>query len=123
MEPIQVLSTPKTAFNKNRRISDLIRAQIQHLKHLEDKLPAEMREQIPQHPIVTENDAARYIAPMTRLLRTQGRTNAVPANVVTQTGKAKSPVPIRSSQSLDIAASAKQARPKTGAASRKGKKR
>ena len=117
MEPIHVPSTPRTAFNKNRRMSDLIRAQIQHLKHLEDKLPAQLRQQIPQHPIVTEDDAARYIAPMTRLLRAQGTTSAVPSNLVTPRN-AKRPVPIRSPRSLDIAASEKQVKPKTGPESR-----
>jgi hypothetical protein len=72
MDPIHVPGPPKEAFNKNRRVSDLIRAQVNHLKHLEAKLPANLRQGIPQHPIVTEDDAARYIAPMTRLLRGQG---------------------------------------------------
>jgi hypothetical protein len=72
MDPIHVPGPPKEAFNKNRRVSDLIRAQVNHLKHLESKLPPNLRQGIPQHPIVTEDDAARYIAPMTRLLRAQG---------------------------------------------------
>jgi len=120
MEPIHVPPTPSQAFNKNRRISDLIRAQVQHLKHLENKLPAEVRQQLPQHPIVTEDDAARYIAPMTRLLRSLGTASALPANVV-PLSKAK-PQPSLSSQSLNIAASAKKAKSKTDIVSRKGKK-
>lgn len=78
MEPIHVLAPPKEAFNKNRRISDLIRAQINHLKHIEYKLPEGLRQAIPQHPIVTENDAALYIAAMTRLLRAQPVAAAAP---------------------------------------------
>ena len=35
MEPIHVPGPPKEAFNKNRRVSDLIRAQVNHLKHIE----------------------------------------------------------------------------------------
>jgi hypothetical protein len=68
MEPILVPGPPKTAFDKNRRMSDLIRKQIEHFKHLEEKLPPEVRATLPQHRIVTEDDAARYIAPMTQLL-------------------------------------------------------
>ncbi len=37
MEPIHVPGPPKEAFNKNRPISDLIRAQVNHLKHVEAK--------------------------------------------------------------------------------------
>jgi hypothetical protein len=75
MDPIHVPGPPKEAFNKNRRVSDLIRAQVKHLKHIESKLPPDLRQRIPQHPIVTEDDAARYIAPMTRLLRAQAITD------------------------------------------------
>ena len=121
MEPIHVLPTPSQAFNKNRRISDLIRAQVQHLKHLENKLPAEVRQQLPQHPIVTEEDAARYIGPMTRLLRSLGTASALPANVV-PLSRAKPQQPSLPSQSLNIAASAKKAKSKTDIVSRKGKK-
>ena len=74
MDPIHVPGPPKEAFNKNRRVSDLIRAQVNHLKHIEAKLPPSLRQGIPQHPIVTEDDAARYIAPMTQLLRAQSAT-------------------------------------------------
>ena len=66
MEPIVVPETPKSAFNKNRRVSDLIRKQVEHFKHLEGKLPPEIRASLPQHAIVSEDDAARYIAAMTR---------------------------------------------------------
>lgn len=68
MEPIPVPGPSKTAFDKNRRMSDLIKKQVEHFKHLEEKLPPEVRARVPQHRIVTENDAARYIAPMTQLL-------------------------------------------------------
>jgi len=50
MDPIHVPGPPKEAFNKNRRVSDLIRAQVNHLKHIESKLPANLRQGIPQHP-------------------------------------------------------------------------
>ncbi|MGH9695574.1 MAG: hypothetical protein ACRD5Z_15590, partial [Bryobacteraceae bacterium] len=58
-------------------MSDLIKAQIRHFKHLEQKLPPEHRTALPQHHIITEDDAARYIAPMTRLLRSRSAPAAV----------------------------------------------
>lgn len=69
MEPIIVPAVPKESFNKKRRISDLIRQQVAHLKHVEQGLPEADRVAVPQHGIVTEADAALYIAAMTRLLR------------------------------------------------------
>lgn len=97
MDVINVPAPPKEAFNKHRRISDLIRAQIIHLKHLEEKLPANQRVGLPQHAIVTENDAALYIAAMTRLLRGE----AQPA-----TKSKKRVVPIRTAAPVEIAAAA-----------------
>jgi len=70
MEPIPVPGPPKSAFDKNRRMSDLIKKQVEHFKHLEEKLAPEVRATLPQHRIVSEDDAARYIGPFTRLLRT-----------------------------------------------------
>lgn len=82
MEIIHVPAPPREAFNKHRRVSDLIRKQVEHFKHLENKLPADLRGSIPQHHVVTEDDAARYIAAMTRLLRSQsapaGQAKAAP---------------------------------------------
>ena len=43
MEPILVPGPPKEAFRKLRPVSDLIRSQVNHFKHLEAKLPAEVR--------------------------------------------------------------------------------
>jgi hypothetical protein len=103
MEPILVPRPPKEAFNKNRRVSDLIRAQVNHLKHVEFKLPAHQRHAIPQHPITTEDEAARYIASMTRMLRTSGGPVAAPAAT-----SVKQPTPIRSAQGLDLAAAAEK---------------
>jgi hypothetical protein len=111
MEPILVPGPPKEAFNKNRRVSDLIRAQVNHLKHIESKLPASLRDGIPQHPIVTEDDAARYIASMTRLLRAQA--NAAPQVATPSTGPTLVPPPAPHpanaalpTQGLELAASA-----------------
>jgi len=133
MEPIHVPRTPSQAFNKNRRVSDLIRAQTNHLKHVEEKLSPTLRQHIPQHAIVSEEDAARYIAAMTRLLRSQDSDSVAQKPV-----SIKQPIPIRSREVLDIAAGAEQAaapskakratsgklssKSKTGSSSRKEKK-
>jgi len=127
MEAIHVPPPPARAFNKNRPISDLIRAQINHLKHLEEKLTADLRQQIPQHAIVSEDDAAQYIAAMTRLLRSQASPAAVVASA--SPTAAKKAIPIRPAQGLDIAAAGEKLKPasKKKAASPKspgkGKKR
>ncbi len=68
MEPILVPGPPASAFNKHRRASDLIKKQVEHFKHLEAKLSAEERAELPNHAIVSEDDAARYIAAFTRYL-------------------------------------------------------
>ena len=69
MEIIQVPPPSKEAFHKGRPMSDLIKAQVKHFKHVEEKLSPQHREKIPQHRITTENEAAVYITAMTRLLR------------------------------------------------------
>ena len=112
METIHVPGPPKQAFNKNRRISDLIRAQVNHLKHVEASLPAEQRSGIPQHAITTEADAASYIAAMTNLFKAKAAAPAAPvAPPIPAT-----PVPIKPATpistapvALDIAASASPA--------------
>ncbi len=103
MEPIRVPGPPIQAFNKNRPISDLIRAQTNHLKHIEQSLSPSQRQQIPQHAVVTEADAANYIAAMTRLFQTRGAAAAPPAVV---RSSRRQPIPIRSEQVLQLAASA-----------------
>lgn len=100
MDVIEVPAPPKEAFNKHRRISDLIKAQIKHLKHLEEKLPANVKAKLPQHAVVTENDAAIYIAAMTRLLRGQA------VAVEDAPKRKKKVVEIRPAAGLDLAAAA-----------------
>ena len=75
MKEIVVPAPPKEAFNKHRRMSDLIKKQVEHFKFLEHKLAPEQRSVLPQHAITTEDEAARYIAAMTRLLLA-GKTGA-----------------------------------------------
>ncbi|WP_158752071.1 hypothetical protein [Acidobacterium sp. S8] len=99
MEPIEVPVPPKHAFNKQRPISDLVKKQIEHFKHLEAKLPAEVRAALPQHRIITEDDAARYIAPMTQFLVSGKVSGKVPVKT-----RPKTITQIRPAEGLSIAA-------------------
>jgi hypothetical protein len=111
MEPILVPSPPREAFNKNRPISDLIRKQVEHFKHIEEKLPLDIRAIMPQLSIVTESDAARYISAMTGYLVTRPVTKT-PQTPNLQTPKKIAPVkshtPIRPTPPLSLAAAAQK---------------
>lgn len=68
MEPIRVPRPPKEAFNKQRRVSDLIAKQVEHFRHVEAKLSDAQRASLPQGHIRTEHEAAQYISAVTQLL-------------------------------------------------------
>jgi hypothetical protein len=107
MEVIHVPPPSREAFNKSRPMSDLIKAQVKHFKHLEEKLSPQERRSIPQHRITTENDAAQYIAAMTQLLR-QG--TSVPAvKKATRPIEMKPPKRKKPLEGLAIAASTEPA--------------
>ena len=109
MEVIHVPPPSKQAFHKGRPISDLIKAQVRHFKHVEDKLAPEHRDKSPQHRITTENEAAQYITAMTRLLRSSvSEKPAAPKLVPIATKKSAPQTPAKG---LAIAAS--QARTNT----------
>jgi hypothetical protein len=111
MEPIPIPSVPSEAFNKNRRISDLVRKQVEHFKHIEEKLPADVRAKLPQEEIVTEADAARYIAPITSYLLSRPRPKPLAKKAVA----IKPPAPVRTGKSLALAAAAAPALKKSSA--------
>jgi len=71
MQPIRVPRPPKEAFNKDRPVSDLIRSQVEHFRHVENKLSPEQRNALPQGYIRTEHEAAQYVSAMTQLLLSQ----------------------------------------------------
>jgi len=104
MEPILVPGPPREAFNKNRRMSDLIRHQVLHFKHIEEKLPSDVRRSLPQHQIVSEDDAARYIASMTKLLLSRRQPAVVP--IAKTKAKTRTLLPVRRDTGLAIAAAA-----------------
>jgi hypothetical protein len=78
MEPIRVPAPSPSAFNKGRRVSDLLDAQLKHFQHLEKKLKLNIPVSAAED-IHTEAGAARYIAQITTAIRT--RATAAPSGV------------------------------------------
>jgi len=74
---IRVGAPPKSAFNQDRPISDLIRSQVEHLKHVEERLTPEQRSMLPGDEIRTEAEAAKYIAAMTAVLQSGARAEQI----------------------------------------------
>jgi hypothetical protein len=109
MDPIVVPAPPREAFNKHRPISDLIRNQVEHFKHVEQKLPDDVRQKLPSHAITTEDEAARYIHAMTAYLLSRPR----PKQVAKKAVAIKPPAPPLPSQPLALAAAAAPARKKS----------
>ena len=120
MEVIVVPPTPKEAFHKGRPMSDLIKAQVKHFKHVEYKLSPEQREKIPQHRITTENEAAIYITAMTRLLRSG--VNQQPANPKLVPIAAKKSSSRTPAKGLAIAASGATTKPRKKSKTKSKKK-
>lgn len=93
MEPIVVPAPPRQAFNKHRPISDLIRNQVEHFKHVEQKLPDDVRQKLPSHAITTEDEAASYIHAMTAYLLSRPRPKPAAKKAVTFEPRAPIPSP------------------------------
>jgi len=79
VDPILVPAPPRSAYNENRRVSDLLFSQLKHFQHVAQKrgtleIPAAL-----SRDIYTEGGAARYIAAVTRALR--GTVSPQPAEV------------------------------------------
>jgi hypothetical protein len=70
---VRIPKPPRSAMNKKRPISDLIKAQLRHIQHAESaRLPKEERSGVKIQDIRTEAQAASYIAAITKLLHPQG---------------------------------------------------
>lgn len=69
MDPVLVPAPPRSAYNENRRVSDLLFSQIKHFQHVEVKHGALGIPPAIARDIYTEAGAARYIAAVTRALR------------------------------------------------------
>jgi hypothetical protein len=71
---IRVPIPQPSSFNRDRPISDLIKAQLLHIAHAESaRLPREQRDGRKPEDIRTEAEAASYIAAVTRVLHPQGQ--------------------------------------------------
>src|SRR5437764_557517 len=68
--------TPNTAFNKNRRPSDLLREQIEHLEWAAHPTAERRPGMLPKVTVKTEGQAAERIATLTAAVLTQARENA-----------------------------------------------
>ncbi len=84
MDPIEVPAPPRSAYNPNRRVSDLLLGQLSHFQHLEQKHEGLKIDPALGRDIHTEAGAARYIAAITRALR--GEASAAPAGVAVMPG-------------------------------------
>jgi hypothetical protein len=65
---ISVAKPPASAFNPNRPLSDLIKAQIIHLQEAEKRLPVRRQTNVYINAIETEGEAADYIGKVTAAL-------------------------------------------------------
>jgi hypothetical protein len=79
VDPILVPAPPRSAYNQNRRVSDLLFSQLKHFQHVVQKhgalgIPADL-----ERDMYTEGGAALYIAAVTRALR--GTVSPQPADV------------------------------------------
>jgi hypothetical protein len=102
VEPIPVPAPPKSSFNKNRRVSDLLLSQVKHFQHVAQKLSLKVEPAL-EADIYTEGGAARYIAAITRALRSG--LQPLKGKPVVEIRRATRP-PRRQPTTLDLAAAA-----------------
>jgi len=72
MAVIKVPQPPKSAFNKNRPVSALLKHQILHLHEAEKRFPPAQHSGIYINAIKTEGEAAAYIQKVTVRLHPEG---------------------------------------------------
>jgi hypothetical protein len=124
---IRVPRPPKESFNKQRPVSDLIRKQVEHFRHVESKLSAVQRAGLPQGHIRTEQDAAQYIAAMTELLlATSAAATQSPARPIVMPARSTQParglVLAAAAESTESSASNPKDKRRASRTSRKGEK-
>jgi len=74
---------PKNAFNPNRPVSALLKAQIEYLHEAEKRLPLQYHSEIYVNAIKTEGEAAQYIRQVTEAIHeAHGNAAAARARVV-----------------------------------------
>lgn len=65
---IPVPKPPKSAYDPDRQMSSLLKAQVDHLREAESKLPLRYRSELYVRAIQTEGEAARYIRDVTQAI-------------------------------------------------------
>jgi len=78
VDPISVPAPPRSAYNPNRRVSDLLLSQLKHFQHVEKKRGDLGIDPAIARNIYTEGGAAKYIAAITTTLRGKMQTAAAP---------------------------------------------
>jgi hypothetical protein len=68
MAIIPVPRPSKKSMNPDRPVNCLLRAQVEHLQHAEQRLPLRYRSLIYTHAIRTEGEAAEYIREVTEAI-------------------------------------------------------
>jgi hypothetical protein len=121
VDPILVPAPPRSAYNQNRRVSDLLFSQLKHFQHVVQKhgalgIPANL-----ERDMYTEGGAARYIAAVTNALR--GTVPLQPAVVVSAPRPAKGRRKTVAGSAVDAVAASTPASPKRAAAKKAGAKR
>ena len=70
---VRVPKPARSSYNPGRLLSQnaLLRNQVKHFRHLEEKLPPERQTGVDFDSLKTEGDASEYIRKMTAILHTQ----------------------------------------------------
>jgi hypothetical protein len=76
MTVIKVPRPPKSAFDKNRPVSALLKNQMEHMQTAEFRLPARQQTNIYVNKIKTEGEAAEYIRQVTARLHPEGAVSS-----------------------------------------------
>jgi hypothetical protein len=105
VDPIAVAAPPRSAYNPNRRVSDLLFSQLKHFQHVELKRGDLGIDPEIARNIYTEGGAAQYIAAVTHALRSRTPIAAATPKltIVSRTKSAKKPP---SGEPLSLAAAA-----------------
>jgi hypothetical protein len=123
VDPILVPAPPRSAYNQNRRVSDLLFSQLKHFQHVAQKhgalgIPADL-----ERDMYTEGGAARYIAAVTEALR--GTVSPQPDDVAAVSAPRPAKEPRKTVPGLAVAAATARtpAPPKKSAAKKAVAKR
>jgi hypothetical protein len=94
MTLIKVPKPPKSAYNPNRPISALLKAQVEYLHEAERRLPLRYRSEIYINAIRTEREASHYIREVTEAIH----------EAHAQADAARARVPAKRKRVIEIAA-------------------